>query len=180
MLDTPRVTYNSTPGITSGRSRHPLIKTIVKDGTIQFADVEFFTDSRITLVWIQSHSRSFKPFVSARAGEIQNNSDPSQWRHIPGEENVVDDVSRGLHVKQLTGRWMNVPEFLKMQGEPWPVQTPILQLGEMERRHVNAVTAVSPADVGNAIDMKNFSSWRNLIRVTVWIRLDIMRLVMVI
>ena len=76
---------------------------------------------------------------------------------------------------------MNVPEFLKMQGEPWPVQTPILQLGEMERlRHVNAVTAVSPADVGNAIDMQNFSSWRNLIRVTVWIRLDIMRLVMVI
>ena len=75
---------------------------------------------------------------------------------------------------------MNVPEFLKMQGELWPVQTPILQLGEMERRHVNAVTAVSPADVGNAIDMKNFSSWRNLIRVTVWIRLDIMRLVMVI
>ena len=53
---------------------------------------------------------------------------------------------------------MNVPEFLKMQGEPWPVQTPILQQGEMERRHVNAVTAVSPADVGNAIDMKNFSS----------------------
>ena len=76
---------------------------------------------------------------------------------------------------------MNVPEFLKMKGEPWPVQTPILQLGEMERlRHVNAVTAVSPADVGNAIDMKNFSSWRNLIRVTVWIRLDIMQFVMVI
>ena len=72
------------------------------------------------------------------------------------------------------------PRISKNAREPWPVQTPILQLGEMERRHVNAVTAVSPADVGNAIDMKYFSSWRNLIRVTVWIRLDIMRLVMVI
>ena len=73
------------------------------------------------------------------------------------------------------------PRISKNARGPWPVQTPILQQGgEMERRHVNAVIAVSPADVGNAIDMKNFSSLRNLIRVTVWIRLDIMRLVMVI
>ena len=60
-----------------------LAKTIVKECTIQFADVKFFTDSSITLAWIQSPSRSFKPFVSARIGEIQNNSDPSQWKHIP-------------------------------------------------------------------------------------------------
>jgi len=55
-----------------------LAKTIVKECTIQFADVKFFTDSSITLAWIQSPSHSFKPFVSARVGEIQNNSDPSQ------------------------------------------------------------------------------------------------------
>ena len=148
-----------------------LAKTIVKECTIQFADVKFFTDSSITLAWIQSPSRSFKPFVSARIGEIQNNSDPSQWKHIPGEENVADDVSRGLHVKQLTGRWMNSPEFLKLPEEQWPVQTATLQQeGDMERRHVNAVTTVPPADVGNVIDVKNFSSWRKLIRVTAWIR----------
>ena len=40
----------------------------------------------------------------------------------------------------------------------------------MERRHVNAVTTVPPTDVGNVIDVKNFSSWRKLIRVTAWIR----------
>ena len=80
-----------------------LAKTIVKECTIEFADVKFFTDSSITLAWIQSPSRSFKQFVSARVGGIQNNSDPSQWKHIPGEENVADDVSRGLHVQQLTG-----------------------------------------------------------------------------
>lgn len=36
--------------------------------TIQFANVEFFTDSSNTLAWIQRSSRSFKPFVSARVG----------------------------------------------------------------------------------------------------------------
>ena len=146
-----------------------LAKTIVKECTIQFGDVKFFTHSSITLAWIQSSS-SFKPFVSTRVGEIQNNSDPSQWKHIPVEENVVDDVSRGLNVRQLTGRWMNGPEFRKLPGEQWPVQTATLHQGDVERRHVNTVSAVSPAGVGNVINVKNFSSWRKLIRVTVWIR----------
>ena len=29
-------------------------------------------------------------------GEIQTNTDPSQWKHIPGELNIADDVSRGI------------------------------------------------------------------------------------
>ena len=143
----------------------------MKECTIQFADVKFFTDSSITLAWIQSPSRSFKPFVSARVGEIQNNSDPSQWKHTTGEENVADDVSRGLHVQQLTGRWMNGPEFLKLPEEQWPVQTATLNREEdMERRQVNAVGSVSNAHVGKAIDVKNFSIWRRLIRITAWIK----------
>ena len=100
-----------------------LAKTIVKESTIQFANVKFFAESSITLAWIQSPSRSFKPFVSARVGEIQNNSDPSQWKHIFGEENVADDVLRGLHVQQLMGRWMSGPKFLKLPEKQWPVQT---------------------------------------------------------
>ena len=65
---------------------------------------------------------------------------------------------------------MNGPEFLKLPEEQWPVQTATLHQGDMERRHVNTVSAVSPAGVGNVIDVKNFSSWRKLIRVTAWIR----------
>ena len=147
-----------------------LAKTIVEECTIQFADIKFFTDSSITLAWIQSPSRSFKPFVSSRVGEIQSNSDPSQWRHISGEDNVADDLSRGLHVQQLTGRWMNGPEFLKLPEEQWPVQTATPHREEdMERRQVNAVSSVSHADVGKIIDVKNFTRWRKLIRVTAWI-----------
>lgn len=39
----------------------------------------------------------------------------------------------------------------------------------MERRHVNAVTAVSLVDIGNVIDSKVFTSWRKLTRVTAWL-----------
>ena len=58
----------------------------------------FFTDSNIVLSWIRCQTREFKPFVSARVEEIQSNSDRSQWRHMPGEFNVADEVSRGTPV----------------------------------------------------------------------------------
>ena len=148
-----------------------LAKSILDESRIQFESVKFLTDSTITLAWIQCASRSFKPFVSSRVGEIQSKSDPSQWKHIPSEENVADDLSRGLRVQQLTGRWMNGPRFLTLPEEQWPVQTVTPSPAEhnMERRHVNAVSAASQVDIGNVIDPKVFTSWRKLIRVTAWL-----------
>ena len=72
-----------------------LTKTIQEESRIKFKDAMFFTDSTIVLTWIHSTSGSFRPFVSSRVGEIHNNSNPSQWRHIPGEFNVADDVFEG-------------------------------------------------------------------------------------
>ena len=56
----------------------------------------YFVDSMIVLGWIRSQARSFKTFVSTRIREIQSNSDPAEWKNIPGEENVADDVPRGI------------------------------------------------------------------------------------
>jgi hypothetical protein len=65
---------------------------------MQFKEIILFTDITITLAWIRSKGRRFKPFVSSRVGEIQSNVQPCQWRHISSEENVADDVSRGNNV----------------------------------------------------------------------------------
>ena len=78
-----------------------LAKTIQEESRIKFKDILFFSDSTIVLAWIHSTSGSFKPCVSSRVGEIQGNSNPSHWRHIPGEFNVADDVSRGIPVQDL-------------------------------------------------------------------------------
>ena len=73
-----------------------LAKSIQEKSRIQFKDVKSFTDSTITLAWIQSPSRSFKPFVSSRVGAIQSNTDLNQWKHIPSDDNAADDLSRGV------------------------------------------------------------------------------------
>ena len=145
-----------------------LAKTIREESRIHFKSVHFFTDSTITLAWIKSPSRALKPFVSARVREIQNNSEPSQWRHIPGDVNVADDLSRLICVQDLTGRVG--PEFLRLPEELWPqpdtAQAPPEE--HMERRRAEAVCQVKIAE--NPIDPQAFSSWRRLIRVTARIR----------
>ena len=69
------------------------------------------------MAWIQRTSRVYKQFVSSRVGEIRRNSDPKQWRHIPSESNVADDVSRGTAVQELNKRWLQGPEFLRMTSD---------------------------------------------------------------
>jgi hypothetical protein len=66
-----------------------------------------------------SESRAnYKPFVSSRVGEIQSNSSPAEWRHINGDLNVAD-VSRGVAVSELSGRWDHGPAFLQLPENRW-------------------------------------------------------------
>ena len=88
-----------------------LAKSIQEESRIHFNGVTFFIDSMITLGWIHSPSRNYKPFVSARVGESQSNSNPNQWKHISSEDNVADDLSRGIGVQELNGRWMMEPIY---------------------------------------------------------------------
>ena len=78
-----------------------LCRTIVEQCRFQFEKTVLFLDSKIVLAWSCSEARKFKQFVSVRVGEIQTSTDPSQWKHIPGELNVVDDVYRGIPVRSL-------------------------------------------------------------------------------
>ena len=148
-----------------------LAKTIQEESRIEFKDVNFFTDSSITLAWIQSPSRSYKPFVSSRIGEIQSNSDPSQWKHIPGENNVADELSRGIHVHELNGRWMHGPEFLRTAEGFWPtkaIPSPVKE--DSERRKATKVCLSINTKPENVINYDTVSSWPKLIRVYAWIK----------
>ena len=67
-----------------------LAKAILKKTRLRIART-IFSDSRVTLAWIQGQLRTYKPFVSCRVSEIQSNSDPSDWLHCPTAMNVADD-----------------------------------------------------------------------------------------
>ena len=135
---------------------------------MQFEKVVFFSDSNIVLSWIRIQAREFKPFVSVRVAEIQNNSDPSQWRHVPGELNVADDVSRGIPAQRLNGRWKQRPEFLRMPEDEWPQENSTADLNEVEKERCKT-QAILLTGSPEVIDSKKFSNWRKLVRTSAYV-----------
>ncbi|XP_035230633.1 uncharacterized protein LOC118202575 [Stegodyphus dumicola] len=84
--------------------------------------VYMWTDSSITLHWIRSDVKRWKPFVQNRVKEIQKNSDVLNWRYTPGEHNPADLLTRGENVKHLKQNsiWWEGPTWLKEEMEHWP------------------------------------------------------------
>eukprot|EP00057_Strongylocentrotus_purpuratus_P025475 XP_011679949.1 PREDICTED: uncharacterized protein LOC100891320 [Strongylocentrotus purpuratus] len=155
-----------------------LYRTISTEMTMELEEVIFMTDSMIALSWVKSKAKSFKVFVSTRVGEIQGSTDPSQWRHIPGEVNVADDLTRGLNADQLNGRWQYGPDFLCQPKSEWPEEPKLegkVPEVESERRREQSVLIVTHSDE-DVIDYKRFSSWRKLIRVTSYVLKFVRRL----
>ena len=148
-------------------------KSVCEESRLRFEKIVYFTDSQIVLAWIQSQARVYKPFVSARVEEIQNNSDPIQWKHIPGTH-VADGASRGITVQEVNERWKHGPEFLQLPEEEWPqvTESPVDDPQEIneERRKMKIVCNVTLVKAEEAIPSKTFSSWRKLIRVTARVR----------
>ena len=114
----------------------------------------------VTLALICNHARRFKAFVSSRIGEIQTHTDPCQWKHVPGDQNVADDATRGISVKDLNGRRMNGPQFLYMPEEDWPKAIAVANEAEVSKecRKVQAVFQLQNIAVmlQQAIDCKRF------------------------
>ena len=135
-------------------------KSILKATRLNFEKSVFFLDSKIALAWICGEARGFKPFVSVRVGEIQNNSDPAHWRHIPGELNVADDVSRGIPVESLVGRWQHGPDILQSS----PVADPV----EVEKEHRKIHVVCEQTKAQPPTDCKKISNWKRLVRVTAY------------
>ena len=131
------------------------------------------SDCAIVLAWIHSQGRTLKPFVSRRIGEIQDNVQPVQWRHIPTEHNVANNISRGLPVAELSDRWENDPKFLFLPKENWPVDDakPNPKEAEKECKNRQMVGAVTTNGITATciVNSEKFSSWKRLVRVTAWI-----------
>ena len=137
-----------------------LYQSISEESRLQFEKVVFVSDSNV-LSWIRSQAREMKPFVSARVAEIQSNSDPSQWRHVPGELNVADDVSHGMPAQRLIGRWKQGPEYLRLLEEEWPQDNSIADLNEVEKEH-RKTQVILLRGSPEVIDCKKFQTGENL------------------
>ena len=83
---------------------------------------------------------------------------------------MAEDLSRGISVQDLIGRWRDGQEFLRLPEELWP-QPDTAQAPPEEHMGLRRVEAVCQMKIAvNLIDPQAFSSWRRLIRVTARIK----------
>jgi len=82
----------------------------------------FWTDSTSVLRYVRNETKRFHAFVANRIAIIREGSDPDQWRHVRGDLNPGDDLSRGLSAEALlsSDRWIKGLAFLWEQKEQWP------------------------------------------------------------
>ena len=128
------------------------------------------SDSRVALAWIQSPSRSYKPFVSSRVREIQSNLEPSYWSHCPTKHNVADDITRGITIEEMNGRWLKGPKFRQTKDALWHAETesPDSIGVNKERRRIQIARPVTASEP--LLSCEDFSSWRRLIRFTAHVK----------
>ena len=139
------------------------------------------------LWWIRGRSRSFKPFVANRVGEIQTATDPKQWRYVPTNKNPADLLTRGLKLSELTKNenWWTGTDFLAHEESEWPVNKVVIEqeAAKVEVKKSNselpdhfnhlyderAMITINQEDPSWQLNPKRFSSWKRFTRVHAWV-----------
>ena len=68
---------------------------------VGISDMKFWSDSMNVLYWIKKPSRSFKPFMANRVGELHDKTNPNQWKYINTFKNPADIDTRGASLDEL-------------------------------------------------------------------------------
>ena len=147
-----------------------------------------WTDSRITLAWIQSDPHRWKPFVGNRVAEIQQITSPAQWRHCVSENNPADLVTRGISAKELmqSNQWLHGPDFLcsefqsaTLRGEADKRQKAVCGLSEegpnlpvdicFQELEKPGTSVLMSSSVENCFDVGRWSTLKKALRLVAWV-----------
>ncbi|XP_076623119.1 uncharacterized protein LOC143342783 [Colletes latitarsis] len=134
-------------------------------------DCHCWSDSQITLTWVNQSPSRWKTFVANRVAKIQTLVPQSTWHHVPTDHNPADCASRGISLSELKSHrlWWSGPQWLRKNPQEW--------------RHSGYVTApdASKEERGQTIKIltatatpweleQRYSSWPKLLRVTAYVK----------
>ena len=99
-----------------------LMDLVAKNINLPFSKTVCWSDSAIILHWLKKCPSVLQTFVANRVSEIQELSKSFVWRHVRGELNPADLISRGLTPAEIlvSNLWWFGPEFLTHPENMWP------------------------------------------------------------
>ncbi|KMQ88503.1 pao retrotransposon peptidase superfamily [Lasius niger] len=145
-----------------------LMTNTLKALELHEASVFCWTDSSVTLTWINAHPSRWRDFVHNRVSAIQDLLPNGAWRFVPGKENPADCATRGLTPDNLAQHelWWKGPSWLSNPQSSWPSFGFESALdADLEERPGNVmVAAARQTHYWELLD--RYSSFTKLIRVT--------------
>lgn len=109
---------------------------------LQLSNIEnhCWTDSTITLAWLNQSPSHWKTFVANRVSAIQSILPNTLWRHVLTQSNPADCASCGLAPDELKEHslWWSGPSWLQCSQECWPNSSLIVPSDihlEVRRKH---------------------------------------------
>ncbi|XP_055633605.1 uncharacterized protein LOC129773952 [Toxorhynchites rutilus septentrionalis] len=146
-----------------------LLVFVRSNHSIRINRVIYWSDSEVTLAWIRSEHRRYRPFVACRVGEILSSSNVNDWRYVPSKLNVSDEATKWGSGPCLSasGRWFNGPTFLQLPEEEWPMPKRSLATTDEELRacHLHQEVLI----LRTPIVYERFSNWNRLLHATAYV-----------
>ena len=130
--------------------------------------VHLWSDSTITLAWIQGHPTRWKTYVANRVSEIQRTLPDAQWHNVSSQDNPADCVSRGLPPSELPefSLWWTGPDWLTTSPEWKSGNQSLLPTTDFEARTSSTMTSGEPTK--GEIILNRYSSIHLVLRSTAW------------
>lgn len=133
---------------------------------ISIHKIYYWSDSTVTLSWIDNEPSKWTTFVANRVAEIQRITNRAPWYHVKSEDNPADPLSRGVNPDQLETKklWWEGPQFLQCDTTLQPYSCKTGDVSVPEKRNIKSVVLAS-ATMFNGDIIKRFSSLTKLKRV---------------
>lgn len=138
--------------------------------SIAFDATFLWSDSNIVLSWLTKNPSSFTRFVSNRIATIQELTNIHDWRHIPGEQNPADIISRGMFPKEIVNSsiWFNGPTFLQDIDEKWSKPNKFEDFN-ISNDIVNSLTIAKTDNYDFFNDVNHRNSFKCLVHIFVYV-----------
>jgi hypothetical protein len=147
--------------------------TLEKEIDFDISRIFFWTDSTVTLKYINNTTKRFQRFVANRVAFIHERTEPDQWFYVFSKQNPADYASRGVPIRKFLELkdWSNGPSFLYEPKTCWPKLRELAEIDESDPEvcKEKRILAVKTEPGGIGLIAANTSSWIRLKRKIAWL-----------
>ncbi|XP_061167901.1 uncharacterized protein LOC133176855 [Saccostrea echinata] len=130
-------------------------------------NIQFFSDSKVTLGYIHNNTKRFYVYVANRVAKIRSYTEPFQWKYIRSEMNPADIGTRGIQPSNLqASAWLLGPaDDGDLHRSPNTFDYNLVQPeDDVEiRSHKTEVKEFVPSEGLGSKVFEKFSDWNRLI-----------------